>query len=427
MARGSSPARKCMLFPTFTIQLATLALFTSWTGISAQPTQRACNNSPDLCDRPFDSIVHLGTHNSPFIRDASTGWSSFGNQFFNTTVQLDAGVRLLSAQAHARLMPDGTREFHLCHTICELSDAGRLSDWLYTIRIWLDQHSDDVVTVMLVNSDQATAADLAGEYTFSGAGAHSYIPPSSEALDQWPTLNELIDAGTRMLTFVAYLPQDSSRAQASYLMDEFAYIFENPYDTSSPDNFTCTPDRPDNVHGNVSATVDSKKLFLQNHFLYWNQLGGIQVPDIRHIASTNAPEGPGGLGARLMACMEVYGVPATFVLVDFFNVGPAVRTVDMFNGVAAPVGRSEVPTDVPPEVMDQLDPALDPLLDSSLDPKLGTIVRQTSSAGSTAVRYVGFGFVVPVLVALLQGSGADRTWVLLPFPPAVLGWLGGWI
>ncbi|EON69850.1 hypothetical protein W97_09113 [Coniosporium apollinis CBS 100218] len=420
-----------MFFSTFTIHLATLAVFTSWTGISAQATQRTCNNSPDLCDRPFDSIVHLGTHNSPFVRDASTGWSSFGNQLYNTTVQLDAGVRLLSAQVHARLMPDGTREFHLCHTICELSDAGRLSDWLYTIRIWLDQHPDDVVTIVLVNSDQATAADLAGEYTLSGASACSYIPPSPEAPDQWPTLNTLIDAGTRMLTFIAYLPQDDSRAQAPYLMDEFAHVFENPYDTSTPTNFTCTPDRPGDIQGNVSAAIASKKLFLQNHFLYWNQLGGIQVPDIRHIGSTNAPEGPGGLGARLISCMEVYGASATFVLVDFFNVGPAVSTVDMFNGVAAPVGRLDVTTKMPPQVTDQLDPALDPSVDPSLDPssdpRLGMIVRQSNGAGSSAVRCVCFGFVVPILVALLQGSGADRTWFLLPFPVAALAWLGGWV
>jgi hypothetical protein len=55
---------------------------------------------PKLCSKSYDQITHLGAHDSPFLRNASTGFSTLGNQFFNRTVQLDAGVRLLSAQIH---------------------------------------------------------------------------------------------------------------------------------------------------------------------------------------------------------------------------------------------------------------------------------------------------------------------------------------
>lgn len=40
----------------------------------------ACNNSPDLCSRPYSAITHLGAHDSPFLRDASTKFSDSGNQ-----------------------------------------------------------------------------------------------------------------------------------------------------------------------------------------------------------------------------------------------------------------------------------------------------------------------------------------------------------
>lgn len=40
-----------------------------------------CNNSPDLCRRSYSSITHLGAHDSPFLRDASTGYSDSGNQY----------------------------------------------------------------------------------------------------------------------------------------------------------------------------------------------------------------------------------------------------------------------------------------------------------------------------------------------------------
>ena len=57
---------------------------------------------------------------------------------YNTTYQLDAGVRLVSAQVHKQGM-----EWHLCHTKCELLDAGKLSTWLGDIKEWLDENPND--------------------------------------------------------------------------------------------------------------------------------------------------------------------------------------------------------------------------------------------------------------------------------------------
>ena len=57
---------------------------------------------------------------------------------YNTTYQLDAGVRLVSGQVHK-----SDSEWHLCHTKCELLDAGKLSTWLGHIKDWLDQNPND--------------------------------------------------------------------------------------------------------------------------------------------------------------------------------------------------------------------------------------------------------------------------------------------
>lgn len=90
---------------------------------------RVCNNFPSLCSRPYDTVTYLGAHDSPFLRDVSTSFSSFGNQFFSTTTQLDAGIRLLSAQVHVDQNDDtNKRELHVYHTSCALFDAGPLKD-----------------------------------------------------------------------------------------------------------------------------------------------------------------------------------------------------------------------------------------------------------------------------------------------------------
>jgi hypothetical protein len=46
-----------------------------------QKRTTACNNSPDLCSKSYGEITHLGAHDSPFVRDDSTGNSIAANQY----------------------------------------------------------------------------------------------------------------------------------------------------------------------------------------------------------------------------------------------------------------------------------------------------------------------------------------------------------
>lgn len=48
-------------------------------GKALSPRAKACNNSPDLCDKPYNEITHLGAHDSPFSADSS-GESSTNDQ-----------------------------------------------------------------------------------------------------------------------------------------------------------------------------------------------------------------------------------------------------------------------------------------------------------------------------------------------------------
>ncbi|KAK4984131.1 hypothetical protein LTR66_008595 [Elasticomyces elasticus] len=326
------------------LRTALLALFLNNT-VSAQRTTTSpststptstypCNNAEVLCSRPYNNITHLGAHDSPFVRDESTNFSESGNQFYNSTVQLSAGVRLLTAQVH-RTNGTGTDALHICHTSCGLADAGTLTTWLASIKTWLSGNPHEVVTILLVNSDHATASELAASYEAARLVDYSYIPPSlTTAPVNWPTLSTLINNGTRLLNFVANLDPASNTA-APYLMNEFSFIFENAYDNTSPSNFSCTPDRPSSVSGNAPAALKANLMPLMNHFLYNSGIFGIETPDWAHANVTNAPNGgTGNLGTAAAACTGAYGRAPTFVLVDFFNVGPAIDTVDALNGVS---------------------------------------------------------------------------------------------
>ena len=198
-----------------------------------------------------------------------------------------------------------------------------------------------VVTILLVNSDNALAEDLSAEFAAAQIASYAYTPPSTTtAIATWPTLEELIANSTRLITFVASL-DSSTNTVAPYLLDEFTFVFENPFEVLSLSNFSCNPDRPSVVKDKISAAVQSGRLPLMNHFLDTEQAFG-SVPDIGNIKTTNNQTGPvGNLGDAATECKTLYGRAPTFILVDFFDQGPAINTVDSLNGFMA-VGRTKV-------------------------------------------------------------------------------------
>ncbi|KAJ5539289.1 hypothetical protein N7513_007621 [Penicillium frequentans] len=300
----------------------------------------ACNNSPDLCDKSYGEITHLGAHDSPFVRDSSTDESIAGNQYYDTTTQLDAGVRLVTAQVHK-----SDSAWHLCHSSCDLLDAGLLKTWLGKIKTWLDDNPNEVVTILLVNSDSATAAELGAIYEDANITSYAYEPSSlTTAPSSWPTLQEMINNGTRLVNFVASLDASSSYP---YLLDEWDFVWENNYDVTDASNFTCTPNRPSTYENDLSSALASNFLPLMNHFLYSTiSVLDIEYPNASYVATTNAPSGgTGNLGSTATKCKTAYnGRQPTFILVDFFNRGPAIDTVDSLNNVTNAVGRTSVST-----------------------------------------------------------------------------------
>lgn len=205
----------------------------------------------------------------------------------------------------------------------------------------MDVNPNDVVTILLVNSDDSTAAELHQQFVTANIASYGYAPPqNTAAIQTWPMLQTMIASNTRLVTFVANLDASTTAAaNAPYLLNEFTFVFENPYEVTNANNFSCTPHRPAAVQGNTAAAVSSGRLSLANHFLAIQQPFGIVVPDIDNAKLTNAPSGAvGNLGTSANQCAQAYGKQPNFLLVDFFDQGPAVTTVDNINGIT-PVGR----------------------------------------------------------------------------------------
>ncbi|KAI1417711.1 PLC-like phosphodiesterase [Hypoxylon sp. FL1857] len=305
-----------------------VASATSTASAAASTSTIACNNSPDLCSRSYNNITHMGAHDSAFLRDASTSNSIAGNQYFNATVALDAGLRLLQAQVHDK---DGAIE--LCHTSCDLLDAGTLQNWLTPIKSWMDSNPNEVVTLLIVNSDGKDVAEFGSAFSASGLDKYGYTPSGNG----WPTLQEMISANTRLVTFIASI---TPNGQYPYLLSEFDHVFETPFEVTSLSGFNCTLDRPSS-QSSAGAAITAGLMPLMNHFKYNLLAASIEVPDADNITTTNSPSTSttGNLGLHAQNCNQQWGIKPTFVLVDFFNEGPAIQTADNLNGITA-VGRS---------------------------------------------------------------------------------------
>ncbi|KAI0480482.1 PLC-like phosphodiesterase [Xylariaceae sp. FL0804] len=302
---------------------------TAATALAVTVRATACNNSPDLCDRTYGNITHMGAHDSAFLRDDSTDNSVSGDQYYNATIALDAGLRLLQAQVHDL---DGAIE--LCHTSCDLLDAGTLESWLSDIAFWMANNPNDVVTLLLVNSDNFNASQFGAAFEGAGIAKYGFTPSNGTG---WPTLQSMIDADTRLVSFVASL--DNSTAYP-YLLSEFDHVFETAYDVTSLDGFNCTLDRP-STYASAAAAIKAGMLPLMNHFAYSQLAASLEVPDVDDVATTNSPSTSetGALGAEAQQCTKQWGTKPTFVLVDFWNMGPAITTADNLNGITA-VGRT---------------------------------------------------------------------------------------
>jgi hypothetical protein len=152
----------------------------------------ACNGNAALCSRPYSNVTLIGTHDSAFVGILPTD-----NQADTVTQQLDAGIRFLQAQTHSK---SGVLE--LCHTSCTELDAGPVTSYLSTIKTWMDGNPNQVVTLLLTNGDSVDVSEFGTAMTTSGLSSYAYTPPSQLSMSEWPTLQELIDEGTRLVMFL---------------------------------------------------------------------------------------------------------------------------------------------------------------------------------------------------------------------------------
>ncbi|OCH96420.1 PLC-like phosphodiesterase [Obba rivulosa] len=292
-----------MLFTTPYLTQAVLSLILSATATHAFAYKRqatTCNGHAELCDRSFGNVTFVGTHDSYAVGTNNLA----ANQDYNVTQQLKDGVRMLQMQAHNQ-----SGVIQLCHTSCALLNGGTLEDYLDSVKTWMDANPNDVVSLLIVNSDDIPPSEYDTVFKTVGLDTMAYVPSNASIpASAWPTLGSLISSGKRL---VAFLTTEADYTTVPYLIDEFTNIWETAFDVTDT-TFDCNVNR---TNGDTST-----QMYLINHFL--DQLiAGFPAPDPEQANVTNAVSGVGSLGQQVQTCAAQYDKNPNFMLVDFYEYG----------------------------------------------------------------------------------------------------------
>lgn len=277
---------------------------TSTPVVNTQP----CNGYPEFCAKKYSNVTMVAAHNSPFVKQGNVA----ANQVLDVTTQLNDGIRMLQFQTH--LVND---TMYLCHSSCDLLNMGPLEDYLVTVTEWIKTHPYDVVTILMGNSDYVSPKYFTKPVENSGLKDLVYTPPKIPmALDDWPSMSNIILSGKRAVMFLDY---QANQTADPWLMDEFSQVWETPFSPTDRE-FPCTAQRPPDL-----APQDAdNRLYIANHNLNLEfNFGSLNllIPNTALLNETNAVSGYGSLGRMADNCTTNWNRPPNFLLVDYYNYG----------------------------------------------------------------------------------------------------------
>ncbi len=302
-----------------------------------------CNGHAELCDRRFDEVAYVSSHNAMSVARLP-GWF-IPEQLDPIPDQLDQGVRSLLidvwsgrqagsvvrtspssyeeaiavttaelgpevAAAAARIadslagVPEGPEARFLCHGACETGSTPFL-ETMIDVRTWLEAHPDEVLSVFI--EDHVDPTLIAADIEAAGLLPYVYAPVVGTP---FPTLGEMIGSGHRLVTMVE---EGDGGADAPWLVNGFQFTQDTPYTFPTVESFSCATNR-----GPADAP-----LFLLNHWLsgFSNLVSDAETVNARDV-----------LLARAQQCQAERGQIPNFVAVNYVAFGDVYDVVDTLNG-----------------------------------------------------------------------------------------------
>jgi len=276
-----------------------LLLFVS-AGLYAQ-----CNGHSELCDRRYDEVAYLTTHNA---FNAGEEGFSLPNQTYGLTRQLQDGVRAVMLDVY-----DEGGVATAYHGFAFLGTA-TLESNLTEIKDFLDANPNEIVTIIFESYINSTMMDT----VFTQVGLKPMLHEQTVG-EPWPTLQEMINSGKRL--FVLSDNNDAAVGQEwyHYVWD---FAVETGFTINAPTDFDCDFNR-----GN-----SANDLFIVNHFVTDANIGTGQADQAAIVNEMSF------FYDRVYGCQIEQQKFPNFPTVDFYELGQTLAVVDSLNGLQTSVG-----------------------------------------------------------------------------------------
>ena len=272
-----------------------------------------CNGSPLLCDRRYDQVAYATAHNAMSSRQDH--WMA-PNQNYNMARQLNDGVRAMMIDVHMCMGRP-----YLAHGNV-IFGRKPLVEGLAEVRVFLEQHRNEVLTLVIENRAPPEALGEA----FDQAGLLPYLYTHQRGLP-FPTLRQMIDTNRRLVVFA-----DEGGGTYPWLHPQWEFCFETPWKARHRDELTNRVNR-----GDVR-----NPLFIVNHFLT------NPVASIRLAKEVNYNP---FLMERVRHTMQEMRRMPNFITVDYYDMGNLFEVVDAVNGLPWTQRRTAPPEAVGPAAL----------------------------------------------------------------------------
>ncbi|TFK35682.1 PLC-like phosphodiesterase [Crucibulum laeve] len=289
--------------------------------VAANASGLRCNGRTELCERPYGNVTFLGAHDS--FAASGNPFALARTQEIDVAAQLKLGVRMLQAQGRMN-----NNKLHFCHTSCGLFDGGSVEDYLKKVKTFLDQNSNEVLTLIFTNPENISVAEVwKPAFDNSGISDLAYVPNEPiPKRDDWPTLGDMIETKKRVVVFLdkgAAAPEGG--ALVDFILPQFQMIWEDKY-SSTDDKFPCKVDRTEKP----LAPVDQLNMINHNLNLNIFPIGPVLIPHRLVAPKTNSVN---TIFSHAYGCSNFTEERApNFVMLDFVNVGQGMEAVNRLNG-----------------------------------------------------------------------------------------------
>jgi hypothetical protein len=221
------------------------------TQISAQ-TPQLCNGFAELCSKSYSEISYATTHNAyAFVKSIAA------NQIFDISTQLKDGIRAFMLDGNTKTTANDSIE--LCHGQCGFLDSGPAVDTLKIFTQFLQTNPNEVITIFWENIGKHSASQY--QQIYSDSGLLQYAHTQTDNNNNWPTLSEMIQSGKKVVNFI----DSGAEPSVPWLMSEYNFVFEIPFQNSDLNGWMCTFDRP----------KEQRPMYVLNHFLSGSGTGGV--------------------------------------------------------------------------------------------------------------------------------------------------------